>query len=112
MVTQAVLSRVDVFDLSLSTSECIEQMKVLAVNGFCSLSADQCMSVVNFIEASVGDRQLSMRIYEPSLRKVEYAIAKNIDWEDLVLSQLNQIGKGVSEGSTDQSPKELDLATM
>lgn len=103
---QAVLSRVDTFDLSLSTEEAIEQMQLLANSGFRSLSPETCRRVIAFISKSIGNRRLSMRIYEPSLRKVEYAIQTGINWRDLVLSQLDQIGEPILSGSS--SGEQLD----
>ena len=57
--------------------------------------------MVNFIAENIGTRQLSMRLLEPSLRKVAYADSQGIDWRDLVLSQLRNLGdeKGFSRST-------------
>lgn len=107
---RAVLSRVDTFDLSLSTEEAIEQMKLLANAGYRSLPPSTCHKIVDFIAKSVGGRRLSMRIYEPSLRKVEYAVQNGIEWHDLVLSQLDQIGE--EQVSVEATSRELDVKIM
>jgi hypothetical protein len=90
---QAVLSRIDVFHLEATNEEIIEQMHKQAELGFGSLSAGQCQEVVAFIVQAGGIRQLSMRLYESSLKKVEYAQANEIDWRDLVRAQLDQLGR-------------------
>lgn len=90
---KAVLSRVDVFELIATNDEILEQMRVLAERGFGSLPPQTCREVVAFIERAGGTRQLSMRMYAPSLRKVEYALEIGTDWRDLVRSQLDQLGQ-------------------
>jgi len=89
---RAVLSRVDVFELSATNEEIIEQMRHLADRGYGSMTSQQCHDVVDFIEDSGGTRQLSMRLFEPSMRKVLYANEAEIDWRDLVRCQLDQMG--------------------
>ncbi len=101
---KAVLSRVDVFELVATNDELLEQMDVLARDGFGSLDAAACKAVVDFIRHAGGNRQLSMRLYESSLRKVEYAVTTGTDWRDLVRSQLDQLGSKDREGV----PKPLD----
>lgn len=101
---KAVLSRVDVFELVATNDEILEQMDVLAGIGFGSLDAAACKGVVDFIRHAGGNRQLSMRLYESSLRKVEYAITTGTDWRDLVRSQLDQLGSRDRDGV----PKPLD----
>lgn len=90
----AVLSRIDVFELDASNEEVVEMMKCLAVEGFGNdLSATECLEVVNFIAEQAATRELSLRLLEPSYSKVIYAREAGIDWRDLVRSQLEQIGK-------------------
>jgi hypothetical protein len=101
---KAVLSRVDVFELVATNDELLEQMDVMAREGFGSLDAAACKAVVDYIRHAGGSRQLSMRLYESSLRKVEYAIATGTDWRDLVRSQLDQLGNKDRDGI----PKPLD----
>ncbi|MEO2088898.1 MAG: hypothetical protein ABGY75_05295 [Gemmataceae bacterium] len=95
---KAVLSRVDVFELVATNDELLEQMDVLAREGFGSLDAAACKRVVDFIRHAGGNRQLSMRLYESSLRKVEYAVQNATDWRDLVRSQLDQLGSKDRDG--------------
>ena len=90
---KAVLSRVDVFHLSATNEEIVEQMRLLAAKGYHSLTHEQCGEVVDFINGSGGTRQLSMRLYEPSLKKVEYALRTGVAWQELVRCQLDQLGK-------------------
>lgn len=99
---KAVLSRVDVYELAATNAELLEQMRVLAGAGFGSLDPATCGAVVDYIERSGGTRQLSMRLYESSLAKVEYALDTGTDWRDLVRSQLDQLG------TKDGVPKPLD----
>lgn len=89
---RAVLSRVDVFELTASNEEVIALMRAMAAKGYGSLTAETCLEVVEFIEKAGGTRQLSMRLYEPSIRKVAYAQKHGIAWRELVRSQLDQIG--------------------
>ena len=93
---KAVLSRVDVFELSATNDEVLELMRNMALNGFNKLSPKRCLQVVEFIAKAGGTRQLSMRLYEPSMKKVEYALKNKVPWRELVRSQLDQIG--ISEG--------------
>lgn len=106
----AVLSRVDCFTLAASNDQVIEQMKTLATDGYGSLTAAQCLEVVHFIEQAAATRQLSMRIYEPSLRKVIYANQNGIDWRDLVRCQLDQLG--VETEAANGDARDLDLAAL
>ncbi|MBY0458016.1 MAG: hypothetical protein K2V38_11805, partial [Gemmataceae bacterium] len=101
---RAVLSRVDVFELVATNDELLEQMDVLARDGFGSLDAAACQAIVNYIRHAGGNRQLSMRLYESSLRKVQYAVQAGTDWRDLVRSQLDQLGSKDRDGI----PKPLD----
>ena len=80
---QAVLSRIDVFRLDATNEEILELMRTLAARGFDSLSPEVCQEVVQFLARAGGERQLSMRLYEPSLKKVQYALENGIDWRDL-----------------------------
>lgn len=98
---EAVLSRVDVFELDASNEEVIELMKKLAVEGFEDLTAAECLEVVSYIAEFASTRELSLRLLEPSFRKVIYAKAENIDWRELVRTQLEQIGQ-------DDAPKPAD----
>jgi hypothetical protein len=90
----AVLSRVDQFELSASNEEVLEMMRRLAAQGFeGKLTAEECMEVVDFVSEFSATRELSLRLLEPSLRKVLYARDEGVDWRQLVASQLHEIGK-------------------
>lgn len=108
---KAVLSRVDVFELSATNDEVLELMRTMAVKGYGTLSPKRCMDVVDFIAKAGGTRKLSMRLYEPSMKKVEYALKNRVPWRDLVRSQLDQIG--VSEGVPEPlNSKAHDMTVM
>jgi hypothetical protein len=108
---KAVLSRVDVFELSASNDEVLELMRNMAINGFNKLSPKRCLEVVEFIAKAGGTRQLTMRLYEPSMKKVEYALKNRVPWRELVRSQLDQIG--ISEGVPEPlDSKNHDLGVM
>jgi hypothetical protein len=92
---QAVLTRVDQFELSASNEEVLEMMRELAAQGFEGLSPEDCLEVVEFIAEFSATRELSLRLLEPSLRKVIYAREAGVDWRELVASQLHEIGKTV-----------------
>ena len=92
---KAVLSRCDVFDLSATNEEVIEMMRTLASNGFQGITADECQMVIDFIAEHSDDRQLSLRLLGPSLRKLKYARETGIDWRPLIKSQLQTLGKKV-----------------
>ncbi len=89
----AVLSRVDQFELSASNEEVLVMLRQLAAQGFEELSPDECQEVVDFIGEFSASRELSLRLLEPSLRKVIYAREANVDWRQLVASQLHEIGR-------------------
>ncbi|MCM2371063.1 hypothetical protein NB063_10625 [Rhodopirellula sp. ICT_H3.1] len=88
----AVLSRVDVFELDASNDDVIEMMYQLADDGFESMSPSQCRMVVHFIADNSASRELSLRILEPSYRKYLYSQQAGIDWRELVMTQLDQFG--------------------
>jgi hypothetical protein len=90
---KAVLSRIDVFQLNATNEEILDLMHTLAERGYGSLSSETCRQVVDFIAKSGTVRQLSLRLYEPSLKKVQYAQENGIDWRELVRCQLEQLGQ-------------------
>lgn len=90
---RAVLSRVDVFELTATNEDVVELMRSMAAKGFNKLPPATCGEVVDFIAKAGGSRQLSVRLYESSLRKMEYAVDTGVDWQELVRSQLDQIGQ-------------------
>ena len=68
-------------------------MRRLAAQGFDGLTSDECMAVVDFIAEFSATRELSLRLLEPSYRKVIYAKDAGVDWKELVASQLHEIGQ-------------------
>ena len=89
---KALLSRCDQFYLSASNSEVLEMMRHLARNGFHGISAAECTTILDYIEETCGERQLSMRLLGPSIRKFKYAKDEAIDWRPMIKSQLETLG--------------------
>jgi len=89
---KAVLSRCDIFELSATNEEVIDLMRCVSVNGFHSLSVEDCNEVIDFIADNSDDRQLSMRLLGPSLRKLQYARSEGLDWRPFIKSQLQTLG--------------------
>jgi len=92
----AVLSRVDQFELSASNEEVLVMLRQLAAQGYEGLTPDECQEVVDFIAEFSATREISLRLLEPSLRKVIYAREAGVNWRQLVASQLHEIGKTVA----------------
>jgi hypothetical protein len=90
---KAVLSRCDIFELSASQEEVVDLMRRVALAGYDSLTSDDCLSVVEFIERNGDDRAISLRLLEPSFRKVLYARSEGLDWQPLVMTQLRTLGR-------------------
>lgn len=99
---KAVLSRCDIFELSATNEEVIDLMRSVSANGFHGLTPDDCAMVIDFIADNSEDRQLSMRLLGPSLRKLSYARSEGLDWQPLVKSQLQTLGR------KQQATKRLD----
>jgi hypothetical protein len=90
---KAVLSRCDIFELSATNEEVVEMMRAVAGNGFHHLSAEDCAMVIDYIAENSDDRQLSLRLLGPSLRKLLYSRSECIDWRLMVKSQLQSLGR-------------------
>ena len=90
---KAVLSRCDIFELSATNEEVVETMRAVAAKGFNQLSPEDCMTVIDFIAENSDDRQLSLRLLGPSLRKLLYARSECVDWKPMVKSQLQSLGR-------------------
>jgi hypothetical protein len=90
---KAVLSRCDIFELSATQEEVIDLMRSIAAKGYESLSPGECLEVVDYIEQNGDDRAISLRLLEPSFRKVEYARTEGLDWRPLVATQLKSLGR-------------------
>jgi hypothetical protein len=99
---KAVLSRCDIYELSATNEEVIDLMRAVSANGFHGLTPDDCTMVIDFIEQNSEDKQLSMRLLGPSLRKLQYARTEGLDWRPLVKSQLQTLGR------KQQATKRLD----
>jgi hypothetical protein len=104
----AVLSRVDQFELTASNEEVIDMMRQLAAQGFEGLTPIECMEVVDFIAEFSATRELSLRLLEPSLRKVLYAREAEVDWRQLVASQLHEIGRTAAPMVSDARSYDLE----
>jgi len=90
---KAVLSRCDIFQLDATQEEVIELMRSISSAGYESLTSDDCQDVVTFIEQYADDRAISLRLLEPSFRKVLYARSEGLDWRPLVMTQLKSLGR-------------------
>ena len=104
----ALLSRVDQFELSASNEEVLVMLRQLAARGFEGLTPDECQGVVDFIAEFSASRELSLRLLEPSLRKVIYAREAGVDWRQLVASQLHEIGRTAAPRVSDSRAFDLD----
>jgi hypothetical protein len=90
---KAVLSRCDIFELSATQEEVVDLMRSIARTGYETLTSAQCSEVVDFIEQNGDDRAISLRLLEPSYRKVIYARSEGLDWRPLVMTQLKTLGR-------------------
>ena len=90
---KAVLSRCDQFELSATNGEVIEAMRNIASDGFQGVTPEECETVIDFIEQNSEDRQFSLRLLGPSLRKLKYAREEGIDWRPMIRSQLQSLGR-------------------
>ncbi len=90
---KAVLSRCDIFQLDATQEEVIDLMRSIASAGYEALSPDECLEVVEFIEQNGDDKAISLRLLEPSFRKVIYARSEGLDWRPLVMTQLKNLGR-------------------
>jgi hypothetical protein len=90
---KAVLSRCDIFELNATNEEVVEAMRSFAANGFNHLAPEDCRMVIDYIAEHADDRQLSLRLLGPSLRKLLYSRSECIDWRPMVHSQLRSLGR-------------------
>lgn len=102
---KAVLSRCDIFELSATNAEVIDLMRSISKKGFHQLIPEDCAMVIDYIAENADDRQLSMRLLGPSLRKLHYARGEGIDWRSMVKSQLRTLGR------KNEATKRLDSKT-
>ncbi len=108
---KAVLSRCDIFELSATNEEVIEMMRSVAAKGFSRLSPEDCHMVIDFIAENSDDRQLSLRLLGPSLRKLLYARTECVDWKPMVRSQLQSLGRK-NDATKRLDSKTNDLHTL
>ena len=90
---KAMLSRCDIFELNATQEEVVDLMRSVASAGYETLTPDDCLNVVDFIEQNGDDRAISLWLLEPSFRKVIYARSEGLDWRPLVLTQLKTLGR-------------------
>src|SRR5271166_3274397 len=90
---KAGLSRCDIFQLDATQEEVIELMRSVSRHGYDTLAPDDCQEVVDFMESNGDDRAISLRLPEPSFRKVLYARMEGLDWRPLVMTQLTSLGR-------------------
>jgi hypothetical protein len=90
---KAVLSRCDIFELSATQEVVVDLMRSIALAGYETLTPSECSEVVDFFESHGDDRAISLRLLEPSFRKVLYARSEGLDWRALVLTQLRTWGR-------------------
>lgn len=107
---KAVLSRCDIFELSATNLEVTDLMRSVSANGFHNLTPEDCGMVIDFIAENADDRQLSMRLLGPSLKKLLYARGEGIDWQPMIKSQLQTLGrKNEATKRLDSKTKDLRL---
>jgi hypothetical protein len=105
---KAVLSRCDIFELSATNAEVIDLMRSVSKKGFQHLTPGDCRMVIDYIAENADDRQLSMRLLGPSLRKLHYARGEGIDWQPMIKSQLRTLGrKNTATKRLDSKTKDL-----
>jgi hypothetical protein len=63
---------------------------------------------VSFISEFSATRELSLRLLEPSFRKVLYAREAGVDWRQLVASQLHEIGRTAAPRVSDSRSYDLE----
>jgi hypothetical protein len=90
---KAVLSRCDIFELSVSQEQVLDLMRSIARAGYETLRPAECQEVVDFIEQNGNDTAISLRLLEPSFRKVIYSRSEGLDWRPLVLTQPRTLGR-------------------
>lgn len=90
----AVVSRCDQFEMHATNDEIIDLMRSQSENGFSGITSNECEMVIDFIEESTteSDKQLSLRLLGPALRKYRYAREMNVDWRMMVSTQLATLG--------------------
>lgn len=108
---KAVLSRCDIFQLDATNDEVVEMMRNIAAKGYSGITPDEATSVIDFIADHANDRQLSLRLLGPSLKKFTYARQEGVDWRPLVESQLQTLGKK-TDASKRVDNKSKDLKVM
>ena len=102
---RALLSRCDIFELNATNEEVLDLMRSISQKGFQHLTPEDCGMVIDYISDHADDRQLSMRLLGPSLRKLLYSRSETVDWRPMVKSQLRTLGR------KNESTKRLDSKT-
>ncbi len=107
---KAVLSRCDIFELSATNEEVIDLMRSVSVKGFNGITSQECQTIIDYINDNSEDRQISMRLLGPSIRKFQYAKTEGLDWRPLIKSQLQTLGrKNTATKRLDSKTKDLLL---
>ena len=86
-------------------------MRHVSRKGFHGITAQECEAVIDFMEQHADERQLSMRLLGPSLRKFKYAREERIDWRPMIRSQLETLGRK-GEVTKRLDCKSKDLQTL
>ena len=86
-------------------------MRQLAVNGYQQITPSDATMMIDYFEEHCGDRQISLRLLGPSLRKLKYARQEGIDWRPLIKSQLQSLGRK-QEATKRLDNKAKDLRTL
>ena len=86
-------ARCDIFQLDATQEEVVDLMRSVASAGYETLTPDDCHGGRDFIEQNGDDRAISLRLLEPSFRKVIYARSEGLDWRPLVMTQLKTLGR-------------------
>jgi hypothetical protein len=81
------------FELNATQDEIIDLMRSIARAGYETLSPGDCFAVVEFIEQNADDAAISLRLLEPSFRKLIFARSEGLDWRPLVQTQLRTLGR-------------------
>lgn len=110
---KAVLSRCDIFELSATNEEVLDLMRCVASNGYRGITPNEASTIIDFIGENCQDREISMRLLGPSLRKYMYAREQAIDWRPMVESQLHTLGrKQLATRRLDTKSKDIKLLKL
>ena len=92
----AVLTRCLVSRMDLSTSEILEQFRVMSADGYPGCSPESCEDIIDFIEEHSDGKQLSMRLLTPAVKIFRFCTENNTDWRPVVLAQMQNLSRPAS----------------